>query len=578
MIELSLVQGSKEWHEARATHDCASEAASALGLSKHCTRSDLLRIKHTGITADVSEWTQRFLFDKGHEVEALARPIVEARIQQSLYPITVESDDHKFLASLDGIVILDDMITIGDLVWENKIFNQGLHDYLIANNDLPDTHWPQCEHQLLVTGAKQVYFTTSDGTEEKTTGIYYESKPERRELLIAGWKQFNEDLKNYKPPEITEIPKADVAIQLPALFVHAKGEITTNNMAEFGKALTQRLAETRAIVLITDQDFSNAKESAKNFRQTAKDIVRSKEMMLEQTETIGEAARKMDVWAADLNKTALQLEKDIEREDLAKKEKMVLAAKVDYAEYIASLESDISPIRIGMALPNFASAIKGKSKYASMQDAIDTMLSMAKIESASIAKDLRSKLDWCKEHAAGYSSLLPDLQTIINKPMEDFVLTISSRIDKSKADEAARLNAEREKIRAEEQAKAEANARREAQEAAMKAEVERLAAIVKPAEPVAAPVPDAKTLISAMEQNQQVTNVSIVNEGKTMKLGDICNRLGFNLTADFLTSLGYRPVAIDKNAKLYSESSFKGICSALVNHISNVSVGHKQAA
>ena len=52
--------------------------------------------------------------------------------------------------------------------------------------------------------------------------------------------------------------------------------------------------------------------------------------------------------------------------------------------------------------------------------------------------------------------------------MEDFALTITSRIDKAKADEAARLDAEREKIRAEEEAKAAAKVKAEQDEAARK--------------------------------------------------------------------------------------------------------------
>ena len=423
----------------------------------------------------------------------------------------------------------------------------------------------------------------------------YRAVPGRIEKLIAAWKQFDADVASYVPSDIKEMPKADATIDLPALFVHAKGEITTNNMDEFGKALTAKLAETRAIVLVTDQDFSNAKEAAKKFRETAKAIAISKEQMLAQTETIGEAAKKMDAWAIDLNKTALQLEKDVEREDKAKKEVMVLTAKNAYTEHVAALESEISPIRMNLVQPNFAEAIKGKRNYASMQDAVDTMLAGAKVDSDATAKDIRSKLAWCKENAAGHSSLFPDLQQIITKPMDDFVLTISSRIDKAKADEAARLDAERERIRAEEQAKAqreaEAKARAEAQEAAAQAEAGlRSIAATKPDDSQAAvteafvsSVVDGTSFqkITASDQGVSFENIKVdqvIEIGKTMKLGDICNRLGFNLTADFLESLGYRPVATEKNAKLYSEASFKGICSALITHISNVSVGHKQAA
>lgn len=455
MIILNLTQGTPAWDAARATHDCASEAAAMLGLAKNCKRSELLRMKHSGIKQDVSEWTQIFLFDKGHKAEELARPIVAKMLGEALPPVVGLSDDGKLLASLDGFT------RFGDTIWENKSRNKDLLAFMLEHNDLPDTHWPQCEHQLLVSDADRVFFTLSEGNEDETDGIYYESKPDRRQMIIDGWKQFNIDRAEYIPTEVKEMPKADVTIDLPALFVHAKGEITTHNMDVFGTALAAKLAETRAIVLITDQDFSNAKEAAKKFRETAKAIALSKDQMLAQTETIGEAANKMDAWAADLNATALQLEKDVKREDLIKKDAMVLSGKDKYTEHVAALEAEIKPIRLIVQAPAFAEAIKGKSKYASMQDAVDTMLAGAKIKADAEANDVRTKMRWLKDNAAGRSALFPDLQQIIFKPMDDFHLIITSRIEKATADENARLEAERQKIRAEEQAKAQLEAQQQ---------------------------------------------------------------------------------------------------------------------
>jgi exodeoxyribonuclease (lambda-induced) len=56
----------------------------------------------------------------------------------------------------------------------------------------------------------------------------------------------------------------------------------------------------------------------------------------------------------------------------------------------------------------------------------------------------------------------------------------------------------------------------------------------------------------------------------TLKLGQIAERLGFALTADFLRSIGIEPAATDKSAKLYHEADFPRICAALVNHINQV--------
>lgn len=60
----------------------------------------------------------------------------------------------------------------------------------------------------------------------------------------------------------------------------------------------------------------------------------------------------------------------------------------------------------------------------------------------------------------------------------------------------------------------------------------------------------------------------------TLRLGQISERLGFTITADFLSSLGFAPAATDKNAKLYHDSDFPSICAALLRHIQAVSVNH----
>lgn len=59
--------------------------------------------------------------------------------------------------------------------------------------------------------------------------------------------------------------------------------------------------------------------------------------------------------------------------------------------------------------------------------------------------------------------------------------------------------------------------------------------------------------------------------GATMKLGDICARLGVGLTREFIGgNLGVAPVARDRSAVLYRESDFEKICHELVRHINKV--------
>jgi len=480
LVEHELIQGTQEWLDFRLEHDGSSEAAAMLGLSKTTTRTELLRMKSSGIAKEFCDWVQKNILDYGHEVEALARPIVAKQFGIRLFPLICSRGRPS--ASCDGITM------DGTIGWEHKQWNKELAS-AVARYELPDTHMPQVQQALLVTGAEKWIFTVSDGTEENMVSMEVMPDPVWFERILSGWVQFNKDRENYVHIEHTEKPKAEVCIELPALFVHARGEITEHNMEAFGVALTAKLAEVRAIALVTDQDFSNAKEAAKKFRETAKAIALSKEAMLAQTETIGEAARKMDAWVKDLNGTALQLEKDVEREDKAKKEVMVLEGRQAYADHITALEAEIKPIRITLAPPNFAEAIKGKRNYASMHDAIQTMLAGVKIAADTQTKDVCAKLAWCKENAVGYGALFPDLQALMVKPMEDFTLTITSRIEKQKADESARLEAQRAAMQAEEEAKARAES-----EAAAVEERRKQAQLAAQAQPVK--LSGAKTVVA----------------------------------------------------------------------------------
>jgi hypothetical protein len=55
-----------------------------------------------------------------------------------------------------------------------------------------------------------------------------------------------------------------------------------------------------------------------------------------------------------------------------------------------------------------------------------------------------------------------------------------------------------------------------------------------------------------------------------MRLGQITERLGFTVTADFLRSLGFAPAGRDRAAVLYQESDFQPICAALIRHVTTV--------
>lgn len=188
--------------------------------------------------------------------------------------------------------------------------------------------------------------------------------------------------------------------------------------------------------------------------------------MLAQTETIGEASRKMKAWVKDLNATALQLEKDVEREDLAKKRTMVSETTLAYSAHIEGLEAETRPIQLNIPRPDFALAIKGKSRYDKMQGALDDALAAGKIQADAVALDIRHKLEWFRAASSEHQMLFPDLAHIITKPLDDFKLLVTSRIDAHKQAEASKL------VRIQEEANARAKAAQEAQLAAERAKME----------------------------------------------------------------------------------------------------------
>lgn len=475
MEQHEFLQGSQDWHQHRRTHFNASDAPAMLGISQYRTRSKLLHEIATGITPEIDADTKR-RFKDGHIFEALARPLAEKIIGKKLYPVI--GSEGKLSASFDGLTA-DDSTT-----FEHKTLNNGLRN-AISSGEIPEQYRVQLEQQLMVSGADKCLFMASawKETDEVTEHFieteyekqyyelteemhqWYEGDPALRERIVAGWAQFERDLAEYQPVEHAEKPRAEVCIELPALFIHAKGQITDSNMQAYGEALAAKLAEVRAIQLVTDQDFSNAKEAAKLFREQCKKLELTKEAMLSQTVTIGEAARMMDAWHEDLRVTALELEKKVEREDLAKKRAMVSEAGAAFSAYIEALEAETRPIQLNVPRPDFAEAIKKKRNYTSMQGALDDALAQGKIDADAIAKDIRAKLTWCKETSSGFGFLFNDLQQIITKPIDDFTLVVTTRIEAHKAAEAKKEEDLRAKVQAEEAAKLESErARMQAEE------------------------------------------------------------------------------------------------------------------
>lgn len=428
----NLVQGTPEWNAYRAEMFNASDAPAMLGISKYKTRTQLLDERKTGLTADVNSSTQK-LFDDGHRFEALARPIAEQIVGEDLYPVT--GSEGKLSASFDGLNLSE------TIAFEHKTLNDEIRA-CHSIGDLPMMYRVQMQQQLMVSGAdKCLFLATSwdknDNLLEKKD-FWFTWDVKIANDILQGWTQFASDLETHIPTVSIEQPKAQAALSLPTLFIQAKGEITTNNMKEYGEALAKRLEEVRAIALVTDQDFADAKGAAKLLRESIEQAKLAKGAMLSQTATVGEAANMIDLWCEDMRLTALQLEKDVKEQDLVKKQSMIQSAQIAFTNLVNALEKDTAPIRLNISMPNFAEAIKGKSRYDKMQDAITTLVANSTITANQVAADIIYKKAWMLTESSGYDFLFPDLQSIIFKQGDDFKLLVSSRIENHKKVETER--------------------------------------------------------------------------------------------------------------------------------------------
>lgn len=615
--------GSPAWHARRARCFNAGDAAAMLGCHPSgVTRTQLLHALHTGIEREFSDFVQERVITPGHRVEALWRPIAEAIVGEDLqvYGATLDVGLSRPLgASLDAATFLDD--TLGECKSANDALRAALphtgrdsHERNDARQ-LPKGYRVQMEQQQLVTGATRTLFSAC-GFDEADEVIeerhcWYESDPALRAEILAGWKQFDADLAAYVPTEIKERPPAEVTIALPALVIHAKGEITTSNMKEYGAALAKRLAEVRSIALVTDHDFSNAKAGAKLLREEIEKAKLVKAAMLEQTLTVGEAARMIDTWCEDMRVTALQLEKDVEREDLAKKAAMIAKAKSAYESHIEAMKVETGGPWIVLTPPNWPEAIKSKRSYASMQDALDTMLANAKSAASESARKIRAALAALDDEAKGYEHLFADRLTFISKPAEDVRALVRGRIAEHRTAEERRAaelaERERARIRQEEETRARAQAqreqqereaaerrqreeaeaqqRRQEQEAAARAEQERqqqapaVAAQPLQATPVARQEPAAVTDNVRPMPTRAPAPAAAPAGPPTLTLGEIKKRLApLSIDDAGLTALGFPPAKQEGAAKLRHESTFHDICAAIAQHVVAVANGQRAVA
>ena len=570
---LQLTQGTPEWHAHRATARNASEAAAMLGESPYMSRAELLKQKATGIIPEVTP-AQQAIFDRGHAIEAACRPCAEKELEESLSACVATSDDGYLSASFDGITFDE------SIVWECKTLNNSLREAMKSGSQLPLHYRAQLEQQLMVSGAPKAFFIAANDDLSEIESCWYESDPELRARIFAGWKQFDIDLANWQP--VAEEAPAAVGRapeSLPALRIEVQGQVLASNLSEF-KA--QALAVFNAINtdLQTDQDFADAEKTAKWCKGIEEKLEQAKENALSQTASIEEIFRTADGLKEVARQTRLTLEKAVKAQKEAKKTELVMQAQSDYAAHLGKLQLDLQGLRLNAPAPNFGEAIKGLKTVASMKERLTATLIEANATANSTAGRIVNNLKML-DSMPSYAFLFADRQQLCEKDAETLELIIKQRVENHEREQAAKLEAERQRIESEAKAKAEQEAQA-AVRAQMEAERQAQASVDderRRAEDDALQAiadTDREMAQEARTKAEPVVKEPLAAEtydGVRIKLGEINARLApISITAAGLEQLGFVGTK-EKNATLYRECDFVPMCRAIHKHITEVAKG-----
>ena len=481
---------------------------------------------------EVSEWRQKNLLDRGHDIEAAARDEMSKYLGEELFPAVGETDDVYLTASFDGLS-LDWSVS-----WECKSWNEK-KAYMVRDGKVPPEDYWQVVHQAVVTGSEHAWYEVTDGN-GRSERLKVRISEKDKATLIAAWKQFDADLENYRHAEVIPAAVASPQMALPAVFVQVGGAIEIrDNLAAFGDALRAYIHGINRKPE-TDQDFADLDAAAKLLREAQERIRAAKDSALGQIASIDDMRRAADMIEDLARTTAIELEKLVDAEKKNRRAAIIAKAQAEIDAHVAILNERIGKPWMPRPLPDFQGAAKGKKTLQSVQDAVSQALANSKIAANEAADKIEINLRRLRELAAGYETLFADAQQLVMKDAEAMEAIVRQRIAEQKALEDKR--------------------RAEAAEAERRAEAGRAQNTAQPS-PSVAQVPSLPAPAA----------VAVPDDGKRMTLGEINGALGvIAVTRAGLETLGFPPVETKKAAMLYRESDFPAMCNAIIAHLQRV--------
>ena len=215
-------QGTPEWLKLREGYLTASQAGVAMGLSKPL--------------GEISAHLQK-IFDYGHKVEEMARPLLEASKfgfgVLETPTATCEVDGVQLLASLDGFC--------DGVVWECKSYGydggESEDAKLMIAGKVPEKHYWQMQHQMLVFGVDKAFLTAATTAIDKQGNeiVWCNTAIE----VLANEADQQKLLDRYKEMETEQVEADEIMQEL--LTAYAKQKESSDIEAAKLKALKQEI-------------------------------------------------------------------------------------------------------------------------------------------------------------------------------------------------------------------------------------------------------------------------------------------------------------------------------------------------
>lgn len=247
----------------------------------------------------------------------------------------------------------------------------------------------------------------------------------------------------------------------------------------------------------------------------------------------------------------------LERERIAAERAAGFRAKIDAIRACVAKSQDLPSERISNGIAQVESIVTDEATWAEFAAEAE----QAKTTTLAAMKNLRDLAKAREEEAARVEAQRLENERIAAEQRAAAEALAAQQ--KALAEQAAALAAQQKALN---DAKAEADRKeRERVEAEARKHAEEEAEALRAATAaVAAPAVEPAPVVAARAIHPAAA--ALRNEQPTLKLGEICDRLGFTVSAAFLAGLGFE-AKMEKRSCLYLESSWPSICQAISSHV-----------